>query len=214
MSMLRRVGAVTLGLLLYGGCNKKAEPPPPAVGLPPLTETAGAPVPGDHPVHEPMAAGQDPHGALPPGHPAVGGAAAPAAGGMTGPNGEQATPADIPFDAKTVLSGVLKVDPKLKSKVQAGDTLFLMVRRWDGTAPIGPPLAVKKLTVGTWPQSFALDSRDAMLAGTQFTGKVVVMARVDKDGDAMTKNPGDLVGQTAGVEPPQTKLVLNLDKTL
>jgi hypothetical protein len=126
------------------------------------------------------------------------------------------TPGDIPFDPKTVLSGVIKVSPKLSSKVQAGDTIFLMVRRWDAASkgPLGPPLAVKKLTAGTWPQPFALDSRDAMLAGTQFEGKVVVMARLDKDGDAMTKNPGDLVGQSAGLTPPQTTIVVNLDSSL
>ena len=62
---------------------------------------------------------------------------------------------------------------------------------------------MQKLTVDKFPIKFSLDSRDAMLAGTSLSGKVVVTVRVDKDGDAITKNPGDVTGQSKPVEPPQ-----------
>ena len=73
----------------------------------------------------------------------------------------------------------------------------------EGATGAGTPLAVKKLTADKFPLKFSLDSRDAMLAGTTLAGKVVVTVRVDKDGDAITKNPGDVTGQTKPVEPPR-----------
>ena len=53
-----------------------------------------------------------------------------------------------------------------------------------------------------------------MMAGTEFAGKVTVSVRVDKDGDAMTKNPGDVVGTSAPLTLPDDKVVINLDKML
>lgn len=99
----------------------------------------------------------------------------------------------------------------MKSKVAPGDVIYLVARSADKP---GPPLAVKRMTVSTWPLAFQLDARDAMMEGTQMSGKVVVSARVDKDGDAMTKNPGDVTGTTRAVEPPNAKVVLTLDTPL
>jgi hypothetical protein len=53
-----------------------------------------------------------------------------------------------------------------------------------------------------------------MLAGTTLSGKVVVTVRVDKDGDAITKNPGDVTGQSKPVEPPKKDVVVALDTVL
>jgi hypothetical protein len=98
--------------------------------------------------------------------------------------------------------------------VSPGDTFFLVARgAAEGGAP-GPVLAVKKLTAGAWPLAFQLDSRDAMMAGTSLKGKVVVNVRVDKDGDAMTKNPGDVTGVTKPISPPMQKVVVTLDTLL
>ena len=70
----------------------------------------------------------------------------------------------------------------MKDKVAAGDVIFVVARRYEeGATGPGTPLAVQKLAVGTWPLKFALDSRDAMIAGTSIAGKVVVTVRVDKD---------------------------------
>jgi len=132
---------------------------------------------------------------MPPSHPAV----------------EPTTPADIPFDPKSVIAGELRLAPALKDKVTPGDTIFLMVRT---AGQPGPPLAVRKLTSGAWPLVFSIDSRDAMVAGTKLDGKVTVSARVDKDGDAMSKNPGDVIGSSEPFTPPSAKMVVNLDKVL
>jgi hypothetical protein len=104
----------------------------------------------------------------------------------------------------------------MKDKVQPGDTIFVVARKFDpANAPgTGTPLAVKKLTVAGWPLAFTLDSRDAMIAGTKIAGKVYVTARVDKDGDAITKNPGDVAGQSKAVDPPSKNVVVPLDTAL
>src|SRR5262249_58448279 len=103
----------------------------------------------------------------------------------------------------------------VKDKIAAGDTIFVVARKYEeGATGPGTPLAVRKLTAGKFPLPFALDSRDAMLAGTQLAGKVVVTVRVDKDGDAISKNPGDVTGQSKPVEPPQKNVVVSLDTGL
>jgi len=224
--------------LFVSACNQKKETPAPAAtGMPPLDEPGAAAPPSDHPVHAPsdpnaaaLPAGHPPLGgataggdnALPAGHPPLGAAGNDPHAGVTGPAQGGAAPSafagETPggeFDPKTVISGVIKLDPKLKDKVQSGDTIFLVARRYEegSTAP-GTPLAVRKLTVGTWPLAFSVDSRDAMLVGTKLAGKVIVTVRVDKDGDAITKNPGDVIGQSKPLEPPSKNVVVQLDQTL
>src|SRR4051812_28279164 len=148
---------VAVAALALVACEKKNDaPPPPSGGIPPLDEKAVAAPPGEKPVHEPTgAAAANPHAGmdLPAGHPAVGGAAG---GNMTG----QTTPGDIQFDPKTVVSGVIQVDAKYKSKVADGDAIYLVARSADNP---GPPLAVKKLTASKFPIAFELDGRDAMM---------------------------------------------------
>ena len=139
---------------------------------------------------------------LPAGHPAVGANGAAA--------GNDTTPGDIPFDPKTVIAGVIKLDDKVKAKVAAGDVIYVVARSADQP---GPPLAVKRLTAGSFPMPFQLDGRDAMMAGTKMSGKVTVNIRVDKDGDAMTKNPGDVTGQKT-IALPADKIVVTLDTVL
>ncbi len=139
---------------------------------------------------------------MPPGHPAI----MPGAGGT-----DPTTPGNIAFDKQTVVSGVLRLDDKLKAKVAAGDVIYLVARNAENP---GPPLAVKKLTVASWPITFSLDSRDAMFEGTQMKGKVIVQARVDKDGDAATKTPGDVTGASRAIELPADKVVITLDTVL
>jgi hypothetical protein len=214
MSSFRRGACVAIAsAALFIACDKKSDQaPPPPSGIPPLDQpTTQAAPPSDHPVHAPTAPGDETlppgHPPMPAGHPPLGGAQPSGAFGGTTPGGD--------FDPKTILSGVIKVDGKIKDKIASGDTVFVVARRYEegSTAP-GTPLAVQKLTVGAWPLKFSLDSRDAMFAGTAMTGKIIVTVRVDKDGDAMTKNPGDVTGQSKPVEPPKKDVVVSLDTVL
>jgi hypothetical protein len=198
MPCLRRglLAVAALGLCV-AACDKKAtSSAPPPVPLPP---TAGGTAPaGDRPVHPPSGgAPAEGEAGLPAGHPPI-------------PT-EQTTPGGIPFDEKSLIMGQLQLAPKMKDKVQAGDTIFLVARSADQP---GPPLAVKKLTAGAWPLAFTIDGRDAMVEGTQMKGKVVISVRVDKDGDALSKNPGDVTGTSKPVEPPAKDVLVTLDTLL
>lgn len=202
MFVLRRaiLGAGCAALLVFvsAGCEKKSAPPP-SGGMPPLAATPATPSESGetHSVHDPV----DPNAQLPPGHPQLG------QGGRI----EGATPGDIAFDPKTVLKGEIRLDKKVRDQVKAGDVIYIVARSADNP---GPPLAVRRLTAADWPLAFSLDSRDAMMAGTQLAGKVTISVRVDKDGDAMTKNPGDVVGSSAPLSPPDDKVIITLDKVL
>jgi hypothetical protein len=190
-----------LAFIGASACERKtpAAAPPPSAGLPPLEETPHAGTP-EALTHAPHAGGEGAAPALPPGHPPV------------AATDEQTTPGDVPFDPHAVISGVLQVDAHLREKVKAGETIFLVARNADG--PPGPPLAVKRLQVGQWPLAFELDARDAMVPGTKLAGKVVLSARADQDGDASSKVPGDVVGTSAPIVPPQRNVVITLDKVL
>lgn len=219
--------AVACGAIFFcAACDKKQEAgAPPSAGMPPLDQPAGGgTAPGDHPVHPPTAGGDN--NMLPPGHPALPGGHPAALGGPPQPepmppSGAAPSGAFVgttpggTFDPKTVLAGTIKADGKVKDKIAAGDVIFVVARRYEeGATGPGTPLAVQKLTFDKFPIKFALDSRDAMLAGTTLSGKVVVTVRVDKDGDAITKNPGDVTGQSKVVEPPKKDVVVSLDTVL
>jgi cytochrome c-type biogenesis protein CcmH len=199
MSFRRRASAIILwGLaMMAAGCERK--PPQKLGGLPPLTDSDKAAA-----VHPPSGMGTMPanHPQMPANHPGM-----PTAVG----DAEQATPGGIAFDAKTVIAGQLRVADKIKDKVKDGDVIFIVVRSADQP---GPPLAVRKIVASTFPMLFSIDGRDAMMAGTKMSGRVTVSVRVDKDGDAISKNPGDVTGVSAPVVPPTDKLVVTLDTVL
>ena len=52
-----------------------------------------------------------------------------------------------------------------------------------------------------------------VIAGTNFAGDVIIMARVDGDGDAMTKLAGDVTGSVQA-KIPAKDLTITLDQVL
>jgi hypothetical protein len=114
--------------------------------------------------------------------------------------------------ATEVIRGSLQLADNVKAKVPAGGTIFLIARAVLPTGGPGPVLAAKRLTVGAWPQPFELTADDVMIAGSSLKGKVVLGARVDQDGDAMTKQIGDVEGISPVVEVPANSVVVLLDK--
>lgn len=89
-----------------------------------------------------------------------------------------------------------------------GAVLYLFVRAADVTG--GPPLAVQRLPAGSLPLEFAIGPGDAMMPGTTFPDRVVVEARLDEDGDAMTTGPGDLTARSEPVQPGAEGVALEL----
>ena len=119
-----------------------------------------------------------------------------------------------PIDPAHHVNGVLKIHPKAKDRVKPGAAVFLIVKRADDSGqPTGTPLAVEKVTWTQDGQPFELTEKQAMIAGTQLTGEVVVIAHYDQDGDAISKQPGDVMGQIK-VKIPADNVNLFLDDVL
>jgi hypothetical protein len=98
-------------------------------------------------------------------------------------------------DVHARIEGTIAAADAVREAVHPGDVLFLVVRQDDGGgSDRGTILGVKRFVVERLPIAFELDGRDAMFPGVKFAGRVVVTARVDKDGDATTKNAGDVLG--------------------
>jgi hypothetical protein len=203
-------------------------------GLPPAQEWSADPsaIPaGSAPTANPHAGTPDmtnPHAGLD-----MGGADNPHAGvdmnnphagvDMTNPHGAGADVSQMglpppdpnrPIDPSHHVSGVLKIHPKAKDRVKPGTAVFLIVKRADDSGqPTGAPLAVDKVTWEKDGQPFELSEKQAMIAGTQLTGDVIVIAHYDQDGDAISKQPGDVMGQVK-VKIPADNVNLFLDDVL
>ncbi|MCA9516045.1 MAG: hypothetical protein KC635_13970, partial [Myxococcales bacterium] len=90
----------------------------------------------------------------------------------------------------------------------AGAVLFL-IARVPGAAG-GPPAATRKIVSPTFPRAFTLGPSDVMMGGA-FPESVTVQARLDSDGNPMTRDPSDLVASWPGeVQAGQRGIVLEL----
>jgi cytochrome c-type biogenesis protein CcmH/NrfG len=106
-----------------------------------------------------------------------------------GPTAPAANAPAAPSSSAEV-SGTISIDPKLRGDVDPNATLFIIARQTGG----GPPLAVKKIDKPTFPLSYSLGQENVMMQGRPFTGKINISVRLDKDGNAMTREAGNLVG--------------------
>lgn len=89
------------------------------------------------------------------------------------------------------ISGKITIDPKLKANIDPNAALFVIAR--PATSGGGPPLAVKKIDRPTFPIDYTLSQDNAMM-GMPFSGKINITARLDKDGNPVTRTPGDISG--------------------
>jgi len=84
----------------------------------------------------------------------------------------------------------------LASNVQppegAQTALFIIARSPEGG---GPPVAVKKIERPTFPVAYSLGPENVMIRGAPFAGRLSVSARLDRDGDPMTREAADLIGE-------------------
>lgn len=86
-------------------------------------------------------------------------------------------------------------------EVPAGSVLYLVARDPEG----GPPVAVRKLASGPFPMPFEIGPGDVMLSGRPFSGPVVLTARIDRDGDPLTREPDEPAGGVDGPVAPGTE---------
>jgi hypothetical protein len=98
----------------------------------------------------------------------------------------------------------------LPGSAGSGVAIFIVAKPVTG----GVPLAVAKLVyAGGGSIPFHLDDHDTLEGGAVLVGDVVVTARYDQDGDALTKQPGDLVG-SASVHVPAHGVSIRVDRPL
>ena len=204
------------------GCSKKSND-----GLPPATEwqsnNTGAMVQMGQPdpnVAPPpgmaSAQGANPHAGMAGDDPHAGLGIDPVNGGGADVSklGLPAPDPNRPIDPNRYVRGTIKIHEKAKDRVKPGTGVFVVVKRADKDGnPTGSPLAVDKLTWNKDELQFELTERNAMVGGTELTGDVIVTARYDQDGDALSKEAGDVVGQ-AKVTLPADKVVIWLDTIL
>jgi cytochrome c-type biogenesis protein CcmH len=109
------------------------------------------------------------------------------------------------------IRGTVSVSPELADKVRGDSMLFVIARA--GTA--GPPLAVKRVPSPEFPLAFEIGPDDRMIKAMPFTGSLMLTARLDRDGNATTRTPGDLQGTAEGrVEPGAEGVEVVLDELL
>ncbi len=115
----------------------------------------------------------------------------PATGGRA--NGTKATERTTAASSSSAqISGKITIDPKLKASIDPNAALFIIARPAAGAG--GPPLAVKKIDRPTFPLDYALSQDNVMMQGMPFTDKINVTVRLDKDGNPVTRTPGDMTG--------------------
>jgi tetratricopeptide (TPR) repeat protein len=148
----------------------------------------------------------DPHAEVPaPGLEAA--AAAPAPEAAAAPAPEAAPAAAAPPASGPGLAGVIELPEALRSRVNPGALVFLTVR--DAAATEGPPVAVKRLAAVSFPLPFTVGPADSMM-GQPLPARSRVEARVDSDGDPLTRVPTDPSARLDGVAAGSTRLRLVL----
>ena len=85
--------------------------------------------------------------------------------------------------------------------------LFIIARAAGQTA--GPPAAVKRIAGPTFPLDIDLSAADSMM-GQPLPATIRIEARIDSDGDPLTKNPSDPHAAQDGVATNGTKVSLAL----
>lgn len=128
----------------------------------------------------------------------------------------QAPPADSPHGkapvnmGAAIVDGTLELGAEQKKMDFKGWTIYVLVRLVDQPAP---PLAVTRIPAGNFPVSYSLTNANLMVGDAPKPGaKILIEARLDKDGDPISKNPGDVYGfsqKPLGVGDHGVKVILD-----
>ena len=102
------------------------------------------------------------------------------------------TPQSSTPSSSSEIIGKISIDPKIKNKVNSQATLFIIA--YGEGSKGGAPVAVKKIDRPTFPLTYSLGNENSMMQGSSLPAKVNITVRLDKDGNGMTHEPGDLLG--------------------
>lgn len=100
--------------------------------------------------------------------------------------------------AAAPIEGTIELAEDVANAVPEGAVLFLIAR---GPNP-GPPLAVKRIADPRFPFRFSIGPDDRMIKAMPFVGPMQITARIDRDGNATTRDPGDLAGASESPHSP------------
>jgi len=100
------------------------------------------------------------------------------------------------------IRGRIEIAPELAGARPEGAILFVIARPEGAVA--GPPLAVLRIPDPEFPVEFEIGPGDVMIPSMQFAGPISLTARLDSDGNAMTRAETDLSSPTAPPAEPGT----------
>jgi hypothetical protein len=128
------------------------------------------------------------------------------------PNPPMADPAAAGKPGGTII-GKITLASARKADVSPNDAVYLVARRIaDNPHARGSLVAVKRFTAASFPIEFSLGAADMMFQNGAFEGELALSARVDKDGDPMTRKKGDVFGTLDRVKVGATGVDLKLDQ--
>ena len=135
--------------------------------------------------------GGSPRGAVPPARAEAGGPPAAAAG--------------------AAITGEITLAAELAMARPDGAVLFVIARP-EGVRG-GPPLAVLRIPNPEFPLAFSIGPENVMIPSMQFAGAISISARLDADGNAMTRTPGDISSaRQDGLAPGASGVALELSE--
>ena len=129
--------------------------------------------------------------------------------GLEVPVPRSSQPRAAPLRAAAATGAAIRGSVRLAAGVeQAGTGVLFVIARGPGG---GPPLAVKRLSADQLPVDFEIGPGDVMLQGRPFAGPIQLSARLDRDGDPLSRGAGDLLAESVGpLEAGATDIVLEL----
>jgi hypothetical protein len=107
------------------------------------------------------------------------------------------TGSSAPATSAAPIVGQIELSAELEGVRPEGGVLFVIARAQG--ARRGPPLAVLRIPSPDFPLSFSIGPDDVMIPTMRFEGNISLTARLDADGNAMTRGEGDI---SSAVEEP------------
>jgi hypothetical protein len=139
--------------------------------------------------------------------------AEPAQPGLPPPPGESGgEPSEVAAGGSAEpITGTVELAPEFAGRTPANAVLFIIARHG-----AGPPLAVKRVADPRFPVEFSIGPEDRMIQSMPFTGPIELTARIDGDGNATSRSPGDVMGtaRAGPVEPGAAGVAILLDTPL
>ncbi len=119
-----------------------------------------------------------------------------------------AAPAAPSAAGSSASSSVVVVIDLPKGMKVPSDAILFVIAREAGFAT-GPPIAVKRVAAVNFPITVTLSEKDSM-SGESLPGLIRIDARIDRDGDPMSKDPKDPVASEDNVRPGPGQVLLVL----